>query len=247
MSNPMRTCAMRERVAQEVGRPTKADCRYVDQRRSITIRALRASAAVSLWLMNRDAKKAVLALSKHLADEDDTVSTTSAFALAAIGPDAVGAVPESAQGLEARRGGPPRPRRLHPRGDRRPPLRMRSRNLNQLLGMEKEKLPSVPGCRALWASNKQTDGLLPVLVLALAEDDADLNLQASETLGKIAAESADPKSRAAACRFQEGIARQGGPRPGEVAARKGPTTCGPHPASALGAIGQDAALRCRRS
>jgi HEAT repeat protein len=178
---------------KKVGRPTRADVdtlvRALDDRRP----RFRASAAVSLWFLNREAKKAVPALARALADEDDTVNRNVTFALAAIGPDAADAVPALRKMLghpdDGRCG-----RAAYALGEMGPRANDAVPELQQLLNRTTEKLGvRFQAARALWAISRQSAELLPVLSLALGDEDPELNLQAVETLAKIAAELEDPK------------------------------------------------------
>ncbi len=86
---------------KEIGRPTCADVPLLVQALEDPRRpSYRTSAAVTLWMLNRDAHPAVKALAQALKDQEESVATTAAFALAAIGPKAAEAVPALAAALK---------------------------------------------------------------------------------------------------------------------------------------------------
>ncbi|HMF17886.1 MAG TPA: HEAT repeat domain-containing protein [Gemmataceae bacterium] len=192
-------------AVKKIGRPGKADVptliAALDRKYPASYRA---GAAVSLWLMNREARPAVAALSKTLADPDSALRTTAALALAAIGPDAADAVPALIAALEhedeSLRG-----KAAYALGEIGTKASKASAPLGKLLANDKEKMSlRLHAAQALWAiAQESKEPLGPkvrdlivvlskgVLSQGLKEDEADLSIQSAETLAKIAGRAQD--------------------------------------------------------
>jgi HEAT repeat protein len=191
---------------------------------------------VSLWLLNRDAKKAVTALSKHLRDPDEKVCTNAAFALAAIGPDAVAAVPELIAALQHDRE-PLRAHAAYTLGEIGSPAREAVPALNRLLARADEETITTrfQAARALWAIAQQTANILPVLGKALEDKDAGLNREAATTLVRIAA-----KMTGADAALKQQLRDHAVPHLKKLLAQDKSEPVRPTAAAALGSLGLDA-------
>ncbi len=202
---------------KKLGRPTRNDVQTLIGVLNHPYPRFRASAAVSLWLLHKDARPAVAALGRKLEDGDETVRTTAAFALAAIGPDAAPAIPDLIKAL----------------GHKDPVLRGRAAYtlgeigardvrvlgaLNQVLAKEEILGPRFQAARALWViaqKSKEANALeilSPQVIVVLGQvletkgldtreqDDKNLDnkeieqvVQAADTLAQIGSRVAEAK------------------------------------------------------
>jgi HEAT repeat protein len=235
-------------AVKKIGRPGKADVptliAALDKKYPASYRA---GAAVSLWLLNREARPAVAALSKTLADPDAALRTTAALALAAIGPDAADAVPALIAALEhedeSLRG-----KAAYALGEIGVKASNASAPLGKLLANDKEKMSlRLHAAQALWSiAQESKEPLGPkvrdliavlskgVLSQGLKEDEADLSIQSAETLARIAGRTQDGDKDLQTALKEEAVpalqkALQGNRR-----------YVRPGAAEALGAMGRDA-------
>jgi HEAT repeat protein len=181
---------------RQIGAPKKSDVQ------TILIPALsnnnpnyRASAIVCLWMLYRDARSAVGPLSKALSDPDATVRGTAAFALAAIGPEAVEAVPALIKALQSQGDETLRFRAAYALGEIGPKAKEAIEPLKAALD-DKKPAVRLHAAQALWSIDPKAEELVPALTRLLDDKELDTNLlvAAVETLSKMGSHSpADAK------------------------------------------------------
>jgi HEAT repeat protein len=181
---------------KKIGQPTKSDVPELIGALEDNDPDYRAAAVVCLWMLFRDARDAVVPLSKVLIDDqDETVRGHAAFALAAIGPDAKAAVPALIKALK------------RANDDN---LRLRAAYaLGEIGANAKEAIPALKtalkdnvaavrlhAAQALWIITQQPQEVLEALT-GLVDDrelDTNLLLSALETLTEVGPKCAsDPK------------------------------------------------------
>src|SRR5439155_16185183 len=149
----------------------------------------RTAAAVCLWMLDRDAREAVGPLSEALADPDETVRGTAAFALAAIGADAAEAVPALLKALKSQGDDSLRARAAYALGEIGAAAAKKAVEPLKLALNDRSAMVRLHAAQALWSIEPKAEDVLPALTRLLEEKELEsgLLIAAVETLTKIGA------------------------------------------------------------
>src|SRR5262249_46191535 len=150
----------------------------------------RSAAVLSLFMLNKHARRATKELAKHLDDPDETVRRTVPFALAAIGAGAEDAAGPLAKGL-GHAGGGVGARSAYAVGESGPKANRAEvvKALRQALTRDPKVAVQVAAAQALWSVANQSQDVVRVLseVVKEAGQDEGLRITAAEELGRIGA------------------------------------------------------------